>query len=73
MGAIVPAAGSINLAPQVSVTITCSTEVSKPREASCRTRSEGEIWYSRDISRLTQAREPWLTATAFGWPAEPDV
>ena len=73
MGATVPAAGSIRVAPQVRVTSICSTDVSKPREASCRTRSDGEIWYSRDSSWLTQAREPWLTATALGWPVEPDV
>ena len=39
-----PGGGSISVAPLVSVTNICSTEVSKAMEASCATRSSGLIW-----------------------------
>ena len=66
MGATVPGGGSIRVAPLHKVTRICSTDVSKPSEASWSTRSCAEIWYWRDSSWMVQARAPWLTATALG-------
>ena len=73
MGAMVPAGGSIRVAPLVSVTRICSSDVSKASDSQLRHPVPGEIWYSRVSSLMTQARLPWLTATALGSPVDPEV
>ncbi len=70
---MVPAGGSIKVAPVVSATSICSTEVSNASEASCTTRSRADISYSPARSVMTSARPPWLIATALGSPVDPEV
>jgi len=68
-----PAGGSSRVAPLISVTRICSSDVSNARSASCTTRSRAEIRYERVSAVMTQARLPWLIATALGSPVDPEV